>query len=70
MVYTGLADVLYKYSIMSVKVRYTQNHIGRPVGTSAGRYTTQIFYHIGQGPVHPKCILTYRPAGIPHTQLK
>ncbi len=24
-------------------------------------WCTQIFYHIGQGPVHPKCMLTYRP---------
>ena len=27
-----------------------------------GRCTIQIFYHIGQGPVHSKLILTYRPA--------
>ena len=31
-----------------------------------GRCAIKIFYHIGQGPVHPKCILTYRPAGTPY----
>ena len=44
----------------------------RPVGLTGpgvhrpGRCAIQIFYHIGQGPVHSKYILTYRPAGTLH----